>query len=356
MEILTIVRPAGSIEQQVRGETDNMAEIKDVKRDNTLLSVEGLKVHFPVREGILRKKQIGVVKAVDGLDFSIRSNETFGLVGESGCGKSTTGRAILRLIESTEGSIYYKDKNLTKMTQKEMMPLRRDLQMIFQDPYASLNPRQPVIDIISDPLIAHSMISKSEKQDKVAQLMELVGLNPRFMNRFPHEFSGGQRQRIGIARSLALNAKFIVCDEPIAALDVSIQAQVINLLQDIQDKLGLTYLFIAHDLSVVRHISDRIAVMYLGKIVEITGKKELFQNPQHMYTKTLLSAVPIADPAKERKRTRIITEGEVPSPLHKPQGCAFSSRCPYAKKICREQEPELKKTSEEHWTACWEVQ
>jgi len=326
------------------------------KNQNTLLTVEGLKVHFPIRKGIIRKKVVGVVKAVDGLDFSIRSNETFGLVGESGCGKSTTGRAILRLVESTEGNVFYNDMNLTQMSQKEMMPLRRDLQMIFQDPYASLNPRQPIIDIISDPLLAHSLITKNDKQDKVAELMELVGLNPRFMNRFPHEFSGGQRQRIGIARSLALNAKFIVCDEPIAALDVSIQAQVINLLQDLQDKLGLTYLFIAHDLSVVRHISDRIAVMYLGKIVELASKKDLFRNPLHMYTKTLLSAVPIANPAKERERKRILTEGEVPSPLHKPKGCAFSSRCPYAKEICKNQEPKLVEISEDHWVACWEVQ
>ncbi len=332
-----------------------MVETKQANRDDTLLSVEGLKVHFPILKGIIRKKPVGVVKAVDGLDFSIRKNETFGLVGESGCGKSTTGRAILRLIESTEGNIYYQHKNITKLSQKEMMPLRKDLQMIFQDPYASLNPRQPVIDIISDPLLAHDLITKKDKQEKVAELMELVGLNPRFMNRFPHEFSGGQRQRIGIARSLALNAKFIVCDEPIAALDVSIQAQVINLLQDIQDKLGLTYLFIAHDLSVVRHISDRIAVMYLGKIVELATKKELFQQPMHMYTKTLLSAVPIPNPVKERERKRILTEGEVPSPLHKPKGCAFSSRCPNARARCREQEPELVEISEGHWVACWDI-
>ena len=331
------------------------AEIQE-NYEQALIKVEGLKVHFPIREGIIRKKQVGVVKAVDGLDFTIRPHETFGLVGESGCGKSTTGRAILRLIESTEGNVHYNGTNLSELSMKEMMPLRKDLQMIFQDPYASLNPRQPVIDIISDPLLAHSLITKKEKQDKVAELMELVGLNPRFMNRFPHEFSGGQRQRIGIARSLALNAKFIVCDEPIAALDVSIQAQVINLLQDIQEKLGLTYLFIAHDLSVVRHISDRIAVMYLGKIVELATKKELFRNPQHMYTKSLLSAVPIPNPAKERGRKRIITEGEVPSPLHKPTGCAFCTRCLHASDICREQEPPLVEISQDHWVGCWAVQ
>lgn len=324
-------------------------------KQNVLLSVEGLKVYFPIRKGILFKKKVGDVKAVDGVDFSIRPNETFGLVGESGCGKSTTGRAILRLIESTEGSIIYNGTNITELSSKEMRPLRKELQMIFQDPYASLNPRQPVIDIISDPLIAHGMISKNEKQDKVQYLMELVGLNPRFMNRFPHEFSGGQRQRIGIARSLALDSKFIVCDEPIAALDVSIQAQVINLLQDIQEKLELTFLFIAHDLSVVRHISDRIAVMYLGKIVEKADKKELFKNPLHTYTKALLSAVPIPNPEKERSRKRIVNEGEVPSPINKPSGCAFSTRCPFADERCRTEEPELREITEGHWVSCFKI-
>lgn len=325
------------------------------KKQDVLLSVEGLKVYFPIRKGILFKKKVGDVKAVDGVDFSIRPNETFGLVGESGCGKSTTGRAILRLIESTEGSIIYNGTNITELSSKEMRPLRKELQMIFQDPYASLNPRQPVIDIISDPLIAHGMINKNEKQDKVQYLMELVGLNPRFMNRFPHEFSGGQRQRIGIARSLALDSKFIVCDEPIAALDVSIQAQVINLLQDIQEKLELTFLFIAHDLSVVRHISDRIAVMYLGKIVEKADKKELFKNPLHTYTKALLSAVPIPNPEKERSRKRIVNEGEVPSPINKPSGCAFSTRCPFADERCRTEEPELREITEGHWVSCFKI-
>jgi len=324
---------------------------KETKKE-TILSVKGLKVYFPIKKGIIFQRQVGSVKAVDGIDFSINKKETFGLVGESGCGKTTTGRAVLRLIDATEGTIMYKEKNLTTLSKKELRPLRKELQMIFQDPYSSLNPRQPVLDIISDPLIDHGIIRKKEKQERVEYLMGLVGLDPRFMNRYPNEFSGGQRQRIGIARSLAMSPKFIVCDEPIAALDVSIQAQIINLLQDLQEKLDLTYLFIAHDLSVIRHISDSIAVMYLGEIVELGRKEDLFENPMHSYTQILLSSVPIPNPAKERERKRIIYQGEVPSPVDKPPGCAFSTRCPLVTEKCRREEPKLRKITEDHWVAC----
>jgi oligopeptide transport system ATP-binding protein len=326
-------------------------QLKEAKT-KPILSIRGLKVYFPIRKGIIFQRQVGSVKAVDGLDFFINKGETFGLVGESGCGKTTTGRAILRLVDATEGIIQYDGRDITKLSRKELRPLRKEVQMIFQDPYSSLNPRQPIRDIISDAMIDHGIIRKQEKQEKVQYLMELVGLDPRFMNRFPHEFSGGQRQRIGIARSLALNPRFIVCDEPVSALDVSVQAQIINLLQDLQEKLGLTYLFIAHDLSVVRHISDRIAVMYLGGIVELAQKKELFKNPIHSYTQGLLSAVPIPDPVKGRNRKRIIYQGEIPSPINKPPGCAFSTRCPIVIEKCKCEEPKLKEVSEGHWVAC----
>jgi oligopeptide transport system ATP-binding protein len=318
----------------------------------TILKVENLHVHFPVLRGIVFKRKVNEVKAVDGVSFSLFDGETAGLVGESGCGKTTIGRAILRLINITEGTISFEGQDITGFDKKKMRPLRRKMQMIFQDPYASLNPRQSVVDIISDPLIEHGLISRGERQDRVQYLMEIVGLNPLFMNRFPHEFSGGQRQRIGIARSLALEPRFIICDEPIAALDVSIQAQVINLLRDLQEKLGLTYLFIAHDLSVVRHISNRVIVMYLGKIVEIGEKKELFARPLHPYSQVLLSAVPIPDPVKERAHKRILLRGEIPSPLNKPPGCPFSARCVLAQDICREQEPVLKVTTSRHYAAC----
>ncbi len=318
----------------------------------TILEVKGLKVYFPVKRGILFKKTVAEVKAVDEVSFAVNDGETVGLVGESGCGKTTTGRAILKLIEPTAGEILYKGKDIAKYTQKEMLPLRREMQMVFQDPYASLNPRMSVMDIITDPLVEHKIITKHEKEERSKVLLETVGMNPRYMNRFPHEFSGGQRQRIGIARSIALNPKLLICDEPIAALDVSIQAQVINLFQDIQEKFGLSYLFIAHDLSVVRHISDRIIVMYIGKVVEIAEKRELFKNPLHPYTQVLLSSIPTPDPKRERERKRIELEGEIPSPLNKPKGCPFSSRCPYAMDRCREEEPNPVHLDGNHIVSC----
>lgn len=321
-----------------------------------LVRVSNLKVYFPVTKGIVLQRHVGDIKAVDDISFTIRTGETLGLVGESGCGKSTTGRSLLRLIDPTDGSVTFDDRDITSIPKREMRTLRRDMQMIFQDPYASLNPRQPVLDIIADALIEHGLITRKEKIERVQSLMETVGLNPRFMNRFPHEFSGGQRQRIGIARSIALNPRFVVCDEPIAALDVSIQAQVINLLQDLQEELKLTYLFIAHDLSVVRHISTRIAVMYLGKIVELTETEELFASPFHPYTKVLLSAVPVPNPQRERSRKRIFTTGEVPSPANKPKGCCFSTRCPYAIDCCREAEPDFREIRDDHWVACFRAE
>ena len=323
-----------------------------MNEEKTILQVRDLHVHFPVRRGILIKKTVAEVKAVDGVSLDVNSGETVGLVGESGCGKTTTGRAILKLVEPTSGQIIYRGEDITKYTEKQMLPLRHEMQMVFQDPYASLNPRMSVVDIVTDPLIEHKIITRSQKQEKATELLETVGLDPRYMNRFPHEFSGGQRQRIGIARSLALNPKLMICDEPIAALDVSIQAQVINLFQDLQEKLGLSYLFIAHDLSVVRHISDRIIVMYLGKVVETAKKRDLFKNPLHPYTKVLLSSVPSPDPAVERERRRIELTGEVPSPLNKPKGCPFCTRCPEATQKCREIEPVTVDLGDGHTVAC----
>ena len=319
---------------------------------DVLLEVKDLHVHFPVRRGILFKKTVAEVKAVDGISFNVHAGETVGLVGESGCGKTTPGRAILKLIEPTSGSIVYKGQDISGFSQKEMLPLRHEMQMVFQDPYASLNPRMCVMDIVTDPLIEHKVITHSQKEDTARKLLEIVGLDPRYMNRFPHEFSGGQRQRIGIARSLSLNPRFMVCDEPIAALDVSIQAQVINLFQDLQEKMGLAYLFIAHDLSVVRHISDRIAVMYIGKIVETAEKHDLFKNPMHPYTKVLLSSVPTPDPANERRRRRIELVGEIPSPLNKPKGCPFCTRCPNAMDVCKVEEPSMIDVGDGHQVAC----
>ena len=316
-------------------------------KKETILQVRDLHVHFPVKRGIIIKRTVAEVKAVDGISLDVRDGETVGLVGESGCGKTTTGRAILKLIEPTSGQIIYKGEDISSYTQKQMLPLRHEMQMVFQDPYASLNPRMSVIDIVTDPLIEHKIITRDE-----TELLETVGLDPRYMNRFPHEFSGGQRQRIGIARSLALKPKILICDEPIAALDVSIQAQVINLFQDLQEKLGLSYIFIAHDLSVVRHISDRIIVMYLGKIVETASKRDLFKNPLHPYTKVLLSSVPTPDPALERERRRIELTGEVPSPLNKPKGCPFCTRCPDATEQCREMEPPVTEIENGHTVAC----
>lgn len=323
-----------------------------MKEHTRILEVKDLHVHFPVKRGILVKKTVAEVKAVDGVSFELFDGETLGLVGESGCGKTTTGRAILKLIEPTSGQIIYQGEDISQYTPQQMLPLRHEMQMVFQDPYASLNPRMSVLDIVTDPLIEHKVIPRDQKHAKAVELLEMVGLDPRYLNRFPHEFSGGQRQRIGIARSLALSPKVLICDEPIAALDVSVQAQVINLFQDLQEKLGLSYLFIAHDLSVVRHISDRIVVMYLGKIVESATKRDLFKNPLHPYTKVLLSSVPTPDPAQERVRRRIELQGEIPSPLNKPKGCPFVTRCPRAMEKCREEEPATIDMGFHHTVSC----
>ena len=319
-----------------------------------LLNVRDLKMHFPITRGIIFQRQVGAIKAVDGIDFTMYKGETLGLVGESGCGKSTTGRAILQLYRPTAGEVHFEGVDITKSKGEDLRKMRRRMQMIFQDPYASLNPRMTVGSIIGEPLEVHNIGSnKKERQERVQELLKTVGLNPYFVNRYPHEFSGGQRQRIGVARALAVNPAFIVCDEPISALDVSIQAQIINLLEDLQDELGLTYLFIAHDLSVVRHISDRIAVMYLGKIVELADRDELYENPMHPYTQALLSAVPIPDPKIETQRKRIILEGDVPSPANPPKGCNFSTRCPRVMDICRQQDPVFKEYKPDHFTACF---
>ena len=324
--------------------------------NNHLLEVKGLKMYFPITKGIIFQRHVADVKAVDGLSFFIRQGETLGLVGESGCGKSTTGRAILQLHRPTAGQVHFDGQDLTKMRGKSLRHLRRRMQMIFQDPYASLNPRMSVGSIIGEPLEVHNLARGKEKRERVQELLRVVGLNPYFINRYPHEFSGGQRQRIGVARALAVNPEFIICDEPISALDVSIQAQVINLLEELQEQFTLTYLFIAHDLSVVRHISDRVAVMYLGKIMEIADRDTLYENPLHPYTQALLSAVPIPDPAVEAKRQRLILEGDVPSPVNPPAGCNFHTRCPVVMEECKvDPEPEFKDVGDNHWAACWRV-
>ncbi|MEZ4634086.1 MAG: dipeptide ABC transporter ATP-binding protein [Caldilineaceae bacterium] len=321
---------------------------------DVLLSVRNLKMHFPITRGIIIQRQVGSIKAVDGISFDLVRGETLGLVGESGCGKSTTGRAILQLYDPTDGAVVFEGSDLTEMKSGDLRRMRRRMQMIFQDPYASLNPRMTVGSIIGEPLEVHNIGgSRKERQERVQELLKIVGLNPYFINRYPHEFSGGQRQRIGVARALAVNPSFIVCDEPISALDVSIQAQVINLLEDLQGDLGLTYLFIAHDLSVVRHISDRIAVMYLGKIVELADRDSLYDNPMHPYTQALLSAVPIPDPEIEKKRQRIILEGDVPSPANPPKGCKFNTRCPRVMDICRQYEPSFTDVGSGHYVACF---
>jgi len=329
--------------------------------DNILLEVKGLKKYFPVRKGVLRRV-VAHVKAVDDVDMFIREGETLGLVGESGCGKTTAGRSILRLIEPTEGAILFRSKKLARAgeeyrevdvaaaSRKLLKALRRDMQIIFQDPYSSLNPRMTVGAIIGEPLLVHGMARGSEREDRVRELLGAVGLKPDHMKRYPHEFSGGQRQRIGVARALALDPQLIICDEPVSALDVSIQAQVLNLLEDLQGEFGLTYLFIAHDLSVVRHISDRVAVMYLGKVVELSATERLFTDPKHPYTEALMSAVPVPDP--DYQVERILLEGDVPSPVNPPSGCYFHPRCRYAKDTCKTDAPVYRDLGDEHFVAC----
>ena len=330
-------------------------------KGDTLVSIKNLKMYFPITKGIIFQRHVGDIKAVDNVSFDIQRGETLGLVGESGCGKSTTGRAILQLYRPTDGNVDFEGTDLTTLKGENLRKMRRHIQMIFQDPYASLNPRMTVGSIVGEPLEVHNILSGKARRERVKELLNIVGLNPYFINRYPHEFSGGQRQRIGIARALAVQPDFIVCDEPISALDVSIQAQVINLLEDLQAEFGLTYLFIAHDLAVVRHISDRIAVMYLGKIVELTDRDTLYKSPKHPYTQALLSAVPIPDPLAEieRAKKRVILQGDVPSPANPPKGCNFCTRCPSRQEVmdtkgidCGEVEPEFKETEPGHWTAC----
>ena len=325
------------------GRENKMAE------KETILKVEHLKKYFPITSGVFQKT-VGHVKAVDDVSFEIKKGETLGLVGESGCGKSTTGRTILRLIEKTEGNVIFKGKDIYKMPKKEIRKLRPSMQIIFQDPYSSLNPRMTVGDIIGEALVDHGMATKEEAQKKVLETMDICGLASYHIKRYPHEFSGGQRQRIGIARALILNPDFIVADEPVSALDVSIQSQIINMMCDLQDKFGFSYLFISHDLSVVKHISDRVGVMYLGSLVELADKKALYDNPLHPYTQALLSAVPIPDPTL--KRDRIILQGDIPSPANPPSGCKFHTRCRYAKDICKSTIPEYKDVGNGHFVAC----
>jgi oligopeptide transport system ATP-binding protein len=316
-----------------------------------LLETKNLKMHFPIKAGVLRRT-VGHVKDVDGVDLRIRRGETLGLVGESGCGKSTLARLILRLLEPTEGEVIFEGENILGYERKQMLQVRRNMQIVFQDPYASLNPRMTVGNIVAEPLKTHKI--EGDRKKRVQELLEVVGLSPEHYNRYPHEFSGGQRQRIGVARAIALNPRLIICDEPVSALDVSIQAQVINLLEDLQKEFDLTYVFIAHDLSVVKHISDRVAVMYLGKIVEISDRKGLYDEPRHPYTVSLLSAIPIPDPEKERQRSRIVLAGDVPSPANPPQGCSFHTRCPRAQEFCVQHEPDLmEQDGEAHRAACF---
>ena len=333
--------------------------------EQILVDVKGLKMYFPVTRGIIIERKVADIKAVDDVSFYIRQGETFGLVGESGCGKTTAGRCILQLYKPTEGVVNYWDEelkgytDLTKLKGETLRKMRRKIQIIFQDPYGSLNPRMSCGAIVGEPLKIHGLAKGREYQERVDELLSIVGLHPYFASRYTHEFSGGQRQRIGIARALAASPSFIVCDEPISALDVSIQAQIINLLEELQGRFNLTYLFIAHDLSVVRHISDRIAVMYLGKLMEVTGRTELYENPLHPYTKALLSAVPIPDPEVEARRERIILQGDVPSPLNPPSGCVFHTRCPIAIEVCSQVLPEWRNIGgsgdNEHWVACHRV-
>lgn len=324
----------------------------ETNNDNVLLRVDNLMMHFPIRRGVFQR-QVGAVRAVDGVSFDIKRGETLGLVGESGCGKSTTGRTILQLYKPTAGGVEFDGVNLVTLKGEEMRKMRRKLQMIFQDPYASLNPRMTVEQLVGEPLMVHSVATGAEIHERVTHLLDLVKLNPAFASRYPHEFSGGQRQRIGVARALALQPSFVICDEPISALDVSIQAQVVNLLEELQEQFNLTYLFIAHDLSMVKHISDRIAVMYLGVIVELASRDELHAKPLHPYTQALLSAVPIPDPIADAKRERIILKGDVPSPANPPSGCRFRTRCPIAEGVCAESRPDFREIRPGHFVACF---
>jgi peptide/nickel transport system ATP-binding protein/oligopeptide transport system ATP-binding protein len=320
--------------------------------NSDLIQVKSLKKYFPVRAGVMQRV-VANVQAVDDVSFTIKSGETLGMVGESGCGKTTVGRTMLRLIEPTGGSVIYNGKDIFKFKSNEMKPVRRDMQIIFQDPYASLDPRVPIGESVMEGLQIHHVGTPKERTAIMLETLKKVGLEEYHSRRFPHEFSGGQRQRIGIARALALRPKFLVCDEPVSALDVSIQSQVLNILKDLQKEFGLTYLFIAHNLSVVEHISDRVAVMYLGKMVELADRDELYRDPEHPYTQALMSAIPVPDP--KMKRNRLILKGDVPSPLHPPSGCRFHPRCPIAEKICSEQEPEFREVKPNHWAACWMV-
>ncbi len=328
---------------------DVAADMRNGSSDSPVLEVEGLKKYFPIKKGVL-SRTVGHVYAVDGVSFSIGAGETLGLVGESGCGKSTVGRSVLRLIDPTAGTVRLRGIDITQLSKKELRPYRREMQIIFQDPFSSLNPRMTAGDIVGELLLTHGIGNRKERRERVASLFERVGLRPSQMNSYPHEFSGGQRQRIGVARALALNPKLIVGDEPVSALDVSIQAQVINLLMDLQDEYRISYLFISHDLAVVEHISHRIAVMYLGKIVEYTDKRTLFTDPRHPYTEALLAAVPIPNPAVRRKKR--ILEGDVPSPVKPPPGCHFHTRCPYAEERCKMEAPALKEVAPGHMVAC----
>ncbi len=326
--------------------------MSDNSSNSDLIQVKSLKKYFPVRAGVMQRV-VANVQAVDDVSFTIKSGETLGMVGESGCGKTTVGRTMLRLIEPTAGSVIYKGRDIFKFKSKEMKPVRRDMQIIFQDPYASLDPRVPIGESVMEGLQIHHIGTPKERTAIMLETSKKVGLEEYHSRRFPHEFSGGQRQRIGIARALALRPKFLVCDEPVSTLDVSIQSQVLNILKDLQKEFGLTYLFIAHNLSVVEHISDRVAVMYLGKMVELADRDELYRDPEHPYTRALMSAIPVPDP--KMKRNRLILKGDVPSPLHPPTGCRFHPRCPIAEKICSEQEPEFRETKPNHWVACWMV-
>lgn len=323
--------------------------------EEMVLSVRDLKMHFPVMKGVFLKRKVGAVKAVDGLSFFIRKGETLGLVGESGCGKSTTGRAILQLHRPTSGEVIFQGRDLCTVKREDLRRMRREMQIVFQDPFASLNPRMSVGSILAEPMKIHGLAQGRATQEKVEKLLQEVGLSPRFSKRYPHEASGGQRQRVGIARALSVEPAFIVCDEPLSSLDVSIQAQIINLLKDLQEKRNLTYLFISHDLSAVRHVSDRVAVMYLGKVLELADKNRIYVDPKHPYTRALLSAVPIPDPVLESKRERIVLSGDVPSPLNPPQGCRFSTRCPEALPLCRETEPEFRDLGNLHFVSCHRV-